>query len=139
LEGTAAAVAPVQVELTAFSFRIAAQRGIDLSQAPFRRFEEQISSPVSYGDSQRLGAEMRASAVQACLYVSARARGRQLNLAVFENVFRPPRPLDEDRWTCVAAHERVEFRSQRLLAEDQTHAYERQQFLVNGRLPAPAV
>jgi hypothetical protein len=139
LEGTAAALAPVQVELTAFSFQIAAQRGIDLSQPPFRRFEDRISSPVSYAESQRLGAEMRASGVQACLYVSARARGRRLNLAVFENVFRPPRPLDEERWTCAASRERVEFRTQRLMGKDQSHAYEREQFLVDGRLPAPAI
>jgi hypothetical protein len=139
LEGSAAPLAPVQVDLTAFSFRVAAQRGIDLSQPPFRRFEDRISSPVSYADAQRLGAEMRADGVQACLYVSARARGRRLNLAVFENVFRPPRPLDEERWACVAAHERVEFRAQRLLGADERHAYGREQFLVDGRLPAPAV
>jgi len=86
LQGSAAVLGPVQVELTAFSFRVAAQRGIDLSQPPFREFEERISSPVSCVDSQRLGAEMRASGVQACLYVSARARGRRLNLAVFEEL-----------------------------------------------------
>ena len=139
LEGTAASLAPVQVELTAFSFRIAAQRGIDLSQRPFRAFEDRISSPVSYVDSQALGGEMRASGVQACLYVSARARGRHLNLAVFANVFRPLRPLDEERWACTASPERVEFRAQRLVGRDEDHAYEREQFLVQGKLPAPAV
>ena len=138
LEGSAAALAPLQVELTAFSFRIAARRGIDLSERPFREFEDRISSPVSYADSQRLGAEMRASGIQACLYVSARARGRHLNLAVFENIFRPTRPLDEQRWTCTASGERVEFRAQRLVGDDESHAYERAQFLVDGKLPAPA-
>jgi RES domain-containing protein len=139
LEGSSAALAPVQVELTAFSFRIAAQRGIDLSQGPFREFEHRISSPVSYLESQRLGAEMRASGVQACLYVSARARGRHLNLAVFDNVFRPPRPLDEERWACTASRERVDFRTQRLVGRDESHAFERACFLVGGKLPAPAV
>jgi RES domain len=139
LEGSAAALAPVQVELTAFSFRIAAQRGIDLSQPPFREFEERISSPVSYADSQGLGAEMRASGIQVCLYVSARTRGRRLNLAVFENVFRPAQPLDEERWACTASRERVEFRAQRLIGRDESHAFEREQFLVDGKLPTPAV
>lgn len=138
LEGTAARIAPLTVELTAFSFRISAARGVDLTEAPFREFEARISSPVSYADAQRLGAEMRADGVQACLYVSARARGQGVNLAVFENVFRPPRPLDEQRWSCTAAPERVEFRAQRLVGEDEGHAYERGQFLVNGKLPAPA-
>ena len=139
LEGTKAALSPLTVELTAFSFRIAAARAIDLGGEPFRGFEARISSPVSYADSQRLGAEMRAGGVQACLYVSARARGRKVNLAVFENVFRPPRPLDEQRWTCTATPERVEFRAQRLLGPEEAHACERAQFLWNGKLPAPAL
>jgi len=124
LEGTAALLSPIQVELTV---------------EPFRAFEERISSPVSYADSQRLGLEMREAGVQTCLYVSARARGRATNIAVFENVFRPSRPLDEERWTCTAARERVEFRAQRLVGKEETHAYERRQFLVNGKLPAPAL
>ena len=139
LEGTAAPLSPIQVDLTAFSFRLAAQRAIDLTVEPFRAFEERISSPVSYADSQQLGHDMREAAVQACLYVSSRARGRGLNLAVFDNVFRPPRPLDEERWTCTAARERVEFRAQRLVGDEESHAYERGQFLVNGKLPAPAL
>jgi len=139
LEGTAAPLSPIQVDLTAFSFRLAAQRAIDLTVEPFRAFEERISSPVSYADSQQLGHDMREAAVQACLYVSARARGRGVNLAVFDNVFRPQRPLDEERWTCTAARERVEFRAQRLVGKEETHAYERRQFLVNGKLPAPAL
>jgi len=139
LEGTAAPLSPIQVDLTAFSFRLAAQRAIDLTVEPFRAFEERISSPVSYADSQQLGHDMREAAVQACLYVSARARGRGVNLAVFDNVFRPQRPLDEERWTCTAARERVEFRTQRLVGEEESHAYERGQFLVNGKLPAPAL
>ena len=139
LEGTAAKLAPVQVELTAFSFRIAAIRGVDLTDAPFREFEDRISSPISYAESQRLGTQMREDGVQACLYVSARARGRSVNLAVFENVFRPRRPLDEERWACTAARERVEFRAQRLVGRDEGCSFERREFLVNGKLPAPAL
>ena len=139
LEGTAAALSPITVELTAFSFRISAARAIDLSAKPFSAYEARISSPVSYRDSQALGAAMRADGVQACLYVSARALGRELNLAVFENVFRPPRPLGEERWTCTATPRQVEFRSQRLLAEPETRVFGREQFLWKGRLPAPAL
>ncbi|HYS09132.1 MAG TPA: RES family NAD+ phosphorylase [Myxococcales bacterium] len=138
LEGTSASLPPLMVDLTAFSFRIAATRGVDLTEPPYRRFEDRISSPVSYADSQRLGAEMRADGVQACLYVSARAQGRSVNLAVFENVFRPRRPLEEERWSCIAARDRVEFRAQRLTGREEVHAFERLQFLVRGRLPAPA-
>jgi RES domain len=139
LEGTAAPLAPVMVDLTAFSFRIAAARGVDLTEPPFRAYEDRISSRVSYADSQRLGTEMRESGVEACLYVSARAAGRGINLAVFENVFRPPRPLDETRWNCVATRDRIEFKTQRLTGrEHERFEYERAQFLVGGGLPSPA-
>jgi len=139
LQGTDAAIAPLTIELTAFSFRISAARGIDLTVAPFVQFERRSSSRVAYGVAQRLGREMREAGVQACLYVSARAPGRAVNLAVFENVFRPPRPLDEERWSCVASPERVEFRAQRLVGKEEIHVFERAAFLVAGKLPAPAV
>ena len=139
LEGTAASLAPLTVELTAFSFRILAARGVDLTLPPFREFQARISSPTSYAESQRLGRQMRADAVQACTYVSARAQGRGVNLAVFENVFRPPRPLDEQRWSCVATTERVEFDAQRLVGREERYSYGREQFLVAGKLPAPAL
>src|SRR5258705_11843017 len=79
LEGTSAPLSPLLVDLTAFSFRIAAERGVDLTGPPFRRFEERISSPASYADSQRLGAEMRADGAQAGLYGPAPARGAGVN------------------------------------------------------------
>jgi hypothetical protein len=139
LEGTSAALGTIHVDLTAFSFGIAARRGVDLSAAPFREYEAAISSKVSYDAAQRLGAEMRADGVEACLYVSARARGRGVNLAVFENVFKPAHPLDEERWGCTASRERVEFRAARMLGREESHAFEREQFLVNGKLPAPAL
>jgi len=139
LEGSAAPLAPLFVELTAFSFRVAAAKAIDLTAPPFRAFEARISSPVDYADAQRLGREMRAGGVQACLYASARAARGGVNVAVFENVFRPARPLDEERWSCRASRERVEFRAQRLLDAEARLAYPREQFLVGGRLPAPAL
>src|SRR5437764_7866211 len=82
LEGTAADLGVVGVELTAFSFGIAARRAIDLTRAPFADFEAELSSKTSYDAPQRLGAEMRTNGVQCCLYVSARAAGRGLCIAV---------------------------------------------------------
>jgi hypothetical protein len=139
LDGTSAPIGPISAELTAFSFTIAARQGIDLTKSPFQAYEAQISSPRSYEVPQKLGAEMRADGVEACLYVSARARGRAVCLAVFENVFKPPRPLSEQRWVCTAARERVEFRAARLLGREESHAFERGQFLLDGKLPSPAV
>lgn len=139
LEGSAAELGSIAVELTAFAFGISARRAVDLTRAPFRQFEAEISSKVSYEAAQRLGAEMRADGVEACVYTSARAAGRAANLAVFENVFRPARPFDEQRWVCTASRARVEFRTARLVGRDESYAFDRAQFLVDGKLPAPAL
>jgi hypothetical protein len=139
LEGTRADLGALTTEHTAFRFGLQAERGADLSEPPFRAFEAEISSKTAYAASQQLGADMRAAGAQACLYVSARAAGRGLNVAVFENVFRPRRPLDEEGWTCTATRTRVELRSRSLVGLEGRHAYERAQFEVEGRLPAPAL
>jgi hypothetical protein len=138
LEGSAADLGVLQVDLTAFRFGIAARRGVDLTALPFSRFEAQISSKVSYGAAQRLGREMREAGVECCLYVSARAVGREVNVAVFENVFSPKKPAGEERWSCAASRDRVEFKTATLLGRSESHSFPRGQFEVKGGLPAPA-
>jgi hypothetical protein len=81
---------------------------------------------------------MRADGVQAALYVSARASGRQLNLAVFDNVFAPRTPFEERGIRCRANRSRVEIRARELLGPDERWSFERGQFEVGGKLPAPA-
>jgi RES domain-containing protein len=138
LEGTAADLGTVQVELTAFRFGIAAPRGVDLTRPPFTRFQEEISSKVRYDASQQLGREMRQAGAQCCLYVSARAATPGVNVAVFENVFAPPRPSGEERWSCAASRSRVELKASTLLGRATVLSFERTQFEVDGALPAPA-
>jgi hypothetical protein len=139
LEGPAVDLGELRLELTAFWFGIAASRGVDLSIAPFREYEARISSKTRYDASQRLGAEMRSAGVQCCLYVSARAAERRVNVAVFDNVFRPKKPLREEPWSCTATRAGVEFRARILLGPERRHALARTQFEVAGRLPAPAL
>ena len=138
LEGSEAALGLLTVELTAFSFAVAAGHGVDLTRAPFAQLEAEISSKTSYGAAQQLGREMRDDGVECCVYFSARAAARGHCIAVFENVFKPQRPSGEERWTCTASRARVEFSSACLLRATVRHAFEREQFLVRGRLPAPA-
>jgi hypothetical protein len=139
LDGPAVDLGDLHLELTAFWFGIAAARGVDLSAPPFREYEAQISSKIRYGTSARLGADMRSAGVQCCLYTSARAEGRHINVAVFENVFRPRRPIREEAWSCRATRAGVEFRARALLGAERRHAFARAQFEVKGRLPAPAL
>jgi hypothetical protein len=138
LEGTAADLGTVLVELTAFSAQIRA-RSVDLTRPPFREFEAQISNKVAYGDSQRLGAEMRAAGIQAFLYASARVEGRGTNVGLFTPAFASKRPSRFEAWSCAANRSRVEF-SQKSLAKTKPARFffPREQFLVDGRLPSPA-
>jgi hypothetical protein len=138
LEGTAADLGDVATEHTAFRFGIDARRGVDLTVPPFRAYEPQISSKTSYVASQRLGAQMREDAVEAALYVSARASGRQVNVAVLENVFSPRAPIDERGLRCTANRFRVEIRGRDLLGPDQRWSFDRKSFEVAGKVPAPA-
>ncbi len=138
LEGTAAQLGKVETELTAFRFSIRAQRAIDLTAAPFARFEARISSKTDYARSQQLGRELRDAGAQAFLYVSARAESRGTNLGILENVFSAHGPTDEKMWRCTASRDKVELRLQRLL-EEARHVFLREQFLVRGTLPAPAI
>jgi hypothetical protein len=59
LEGTAADLGLLQTELTAFRASVRTQRGIDLTAEPFAEFESVLASPVSYAETQALGAAMR--------------------------------------------------------------------------------
>jgi hypothetical protein len=138
LEGTGAELGDVATEHTAFRFGIDAHRGVDLTVPPFRAFEAQISSKTSYDASQRLGVQMRADGVEAALYVSARAPGRQFNVAVLENVFAPRAPIDERGLRCTANRSRVEIRGRELLGPDVRWSFDRKSFEVSGKLPAPA-
>jgi hypothetical protein len=139
LEGTTADLGEVSTQLTAFRFGIAAARAIDLTQAPFDAFEAQLASKTDYTESQRIGAEMRAAGIQACLYTSARAESRGTCVAVFDNVFRPKRPIPpEQAWDCIASRARVELRTRALLGTDERLVFLRTQFEVRRRLPVPA-
>jgi hypothetical protein len=139
LEGTAAQLGTVTVELTAFQATIRAPSSIDLTRPPFRAFEAEIASKSSYEASQRLGAEMRADGIRGFLYRSARAPGRGTNVGLFAPAFASKRPSGFGAWTCSADATKVELAEKSLA---RTHVarfrFAREEFLVRGKLPSPA-
>ncbi len=139
LEGTAADLSPLLVELTSFQAVIRTTRGVDLTSEPFRTYHGRIGSPSRYESSQKLGADMRADGVEAARYPSARDRGG-VNVAVFSpRAFARREPEKLETWLCVATKERVEFSRMDFLRGRESILYERASFEVKGRLPAPAV
>ena len=138
LAGTTAELAPVMLELSLFSARVDTVSGVDLQAPAFDEHVAAISSPVSYGSSQPLGADMRAAGVEAFLYRSARDRRGGTCAGVFTpRAFARPVPSTPQTWHCVATREAVEVSKHDFFAR-QVHQFPREDFLVDGELPAPA-
>jgi hypothetical protein len=139
LEGSAAVMGTLTVELTAFVAAVRSRAGADLTRPPFREHEAAISSRTSYEASQRLGRDMRASKIEAFLFTSARARAKGTNVGLFVPAFASRRPKRYETWTCSADRSKVEL-SQKSIARTKTVrlAFAREDFLVGGKLPSPS-
>jgi len=138
LEGTAAAIDSLELDLSAFRAASDTPRGIDLTRAPFAAHRAAISSPVSYAESQPLGREMREAGVEACLFDCAREPGG-VNVALFTpRAFAARKPSPPESWRCVAARGFVEVVKKDVFRR-VSYRFERRQFEVDGKLPAPGL
>ncbi|HEX2721517.1 MAG TPA: RES family NAD+ phosphorylase [Gemmatimonadaceae bacterium] len=139
LEGTQSALGTLTTALTAFTARIRTSRGIDLVIPPFERHRKAIASPTSYASSQALGTAMRNAGVEAFRYPSARDIVGGINVAAFvPSVFGNAKPRSFETWHSSASRERVEVTRGDYMKRE-SFAFPREQFLVNGALPAPAL
>jgi hypothetical protein len=139
LEGTRADLGLLTTWHTAFSVQIRAERGVDLTSPAFTRCRPAISSRVSYADSQQLGRDMRSAGVEAARYYSARDAHDGVNVTVLTGTaFGHARPREFQTWHAVATRSRVEF-LRRDWTETRAFTYPREQFVVDGALPAPAL
>jgi hypothetical protein len=139
LAGTHAALGAVTTSLTAFTVRIRSARAIDLVHAPFDSHRDEIASPSSYEATQALGRSMRAAGVELFQYPSARDVEHGVSVgALTPSVFGRAKPHGFETWHCTATEERVELSRADFLRRERL-AFPRQQFLVDGELPAPAL
>jgi RES domain len=138
LDGTAAPLEIVTVELSAFRAAVRTRRGVDLTAPPFAQYAARISSKTSYGSSQPLGTEMRASGVEVAIYGSARDRAGGKNVALFAPAFVRRSPAALSTWVCTATRQRVEIAKKDILRK-QRHAFDRADFEIGGALPTPAL
>jgi hypothetical protein len=82
---------------------------------------------------------MRVDGVMACRFFSARDPDGGTNLAVFDPAaFARRMPSRDQKWFCSVAPEGVDFTKDDLLAA-KTVSFPREAFLVDGRLPHPAL
>ena len=139
LEGTAADLAPLRFDVSAFTARVETARGVDLTRGPFRSYGSRIASRPSYVSSQALGRAMRQAGIEAFLYPSARDGEGGVDVGVFSpRAFASPRPSVPETWYCVATREAVEY-SKRDPFRRAVYRFPAADFHVRGELPAPAV
>ena len=139
LEGTAAPLSPLTVELSAFRADVRTRAAIDLTLPPFDAHRRAIASRTRYEATQRLGAEMRVDGVELVRYPSARDVAGAPNVALFTpRALARKTPRVPETWRCVATRERVEMQKLDWF-ERARLVFPRAQFEVGGVLPAPAV
>ena len=138
LEGTSVGLGLLTTQHTVFSARVRATRAVDLAGGAFTKSRAAIASPSRYAATQALGADMRAAGVEAARYPSARDKQGGLNVAVFSpRAFTGSKPKDLQTWHCVAHRGRVEVAKRDHFGVER-YAFDRAEFLVNGKLPWPA-
>ena len=121
---------------TAFSARFRSERGIRLEAPPFDRHREPLTSPVSYAQTQALGAAMRADGIEAFTFMSARDPAGGLNAALFvPAALHDSAPREQAAWSCETTAAAVTLRQH---AAHRVITFPLAAFLVDGRLPAPA-
>lgn len=139
-EGTEARLAPNRVPKSGFQAAVRSLAAVDLSRAPFDAHRAAISSRTDYAESQRLGTELREAGGELIRYASARDPRQGTNVAVVSpTAFALKKPLGPGvTWHCtVAVDGGVSW-----MREDVSglvgYEFSRGDFLVNGKLPAPA-
>jgi hypothetical protein len=138
LEGTAADLSPLMVDVSAFRAAFKTDHGVDLTRAPFSEHQGRISSPTTYDASQRLGREMRADGVEAFRFRSARDPQGGANVGLLTwKPFGSRRPSVPETWHCVVTRESVEFVKKDIFRRP-AFTFPRADFEVDGKLPAPA-
>jgi len=119
---------------TRFEARYQTEHGRRLEAPPFARHEAVLRHPAEYGPCQALGTVLRGAGTAAFTYLSARAPGRECNIALLRpDALRSRRHRNPVGGLCETRPEGVQFRFGR-----QRTWFPREQFLVDGRLPQPA-
>ncbi len=126
---------------TVFSASCNTEKGLRLEQPPCQQFETRLRDPASYSATQSLGSAMREAGILAFTYRSARDRKAGLNIALFEpRALSSRKPTSQQNWLCETSADAVSFSFRYSISREQRYFhYPLEQFLVDGKLPQPAV
>ena len=121
-------------QFTVFEAVYRTDRGLDLSQRPFRKHEKALRDRADYGPCQALGTVLRERRIEAIVYLSARTVDDRFNVALFSPLaLRSRKHRNPVHGICETRGTDVSFRLGNNLV-----SFPREQFLVDGKLPVPA-
>ncbi|MBT8099023.1 MAG: RES family NAD+ phosphorylase [Gammaproteobacteria bacterium] len=135
LEGMQAPFADrVISQFTVFEASYQTDFGMDLSKPPFLKHAAVLRHKADYLPCQLLGTELRERGIEAIVYLSARAAGDELNVALLSPLaLRSRKHRNPRHGLCEIRPDAVSFR-----LGDELHVLKREAFLFEGRLPVPA-
>lgn len=138
LEGTSAKLRYIETSYSSFQAKVASASAVDLSREPYLEFQAQLTSPTHYEFTQAVGERFRNANVELIRYRSARDRNEGLNIAVLTpRAFTSTRPYNFMTWHSFCTSTEAEFSLETYMKK--THLkFSREEFLVEGKLPAPA-
>lgn len=124
------------LDYSIFSVEIFSEKGLDLTDDPFKKDELEISNPLSYEFSQDLGKKMRENEVEIFIFRSARSEKLLKNIGIFsigpfksknidENLIRPYTMFVDAKEGVLSIRDTV----------NSSQEFERDYFLVDGKFP----
>lgn len=139
-EGTTAELLPNRVAMSAFQVAVRSA-AVDLTAAPFDAHARAITSRTDYAQAQRLGSDMRAAGVELFRYPSARDPQKGACLALFTPAaFATRKPRGPPvTWYCTVTAGRDVSWIREGASRLARHEFPRSTFLVDGKLPVPAL
>lgn len=125
--------------MTLFSVKINILKGIELNEPPFLKYKDQISSPISYENSQFLGRKMRENNIDGFKFISARDLNQGINIGLFNMhsfASKQPNAPSFQTWQCNTTKTNVEFVK---LGSNNDHVFifNIQDFTMDGIFPLP--
>lgn len=129
---TLADLGAVEISMTAFTVSMLCKQGVDLTKAPFDKYQHTISDKESYQHSHLLGSRMREEGVDGFTYFSARTKEPKKNIAAFvPSVFVLKKQnyiCNQQNWKCFTTKNLIEFTRTELLKK-QCLSFSRNDFL----------
>lgn len=126
----------ISLTYSSYTVKINTNKGVFLNTHPFDDFEKEISSPIHYNASQKLGYSMREACVEAFQYTSARDPQKGINVALFTpKAFHSKQPQSLLGWFCKVTSDEIGFISK---DSQKRFSFHKEIFLVNGEIPVPA-